>query len=252
MSVLEASLMRYLFVAILLLAPVHAQTIFESAATGKLPAVRNAVESNRTLLKETDEQSRTLLHHAAANGRNRVVRYLLDTGAKPDPKDDNGETPLVLAVRHKKFTVAQQLMQHGAYAKLVYGDDQRTLLHEAVLTKSRGMVSLMLDAGINVKAQAEGHGTALHLAADQGPVELVLVLRLGGAQYNAQGSRGETPLHRAAAAGHFALVKYMAREGAHADARDNGGQTPGDWAQEAGHSDVAKWLNGYPESDATR
>lgn len=242
--------MRWLLFLILsVVIPAQAQRLHELCQAGEAAPVVSLLEKIPEALNEVDAQGRTGLHYACAGGHKRLSRVLLDRGAKPDVKDNTGETALVLAIRNKRIGVAQLLMQHGAFTKLTYGQDGRNLLHEAVLTKSRGVVSLALDAGISVTDSAGELGTPFHLAAELGDVKLMIIMQRAGGRWSSRGSRDEIPLHRAAAAGHFSLVKFMVREGSPHDLEDEDGKTPADWATSGGHQDLANYLRGYPQSD---
>merc|ERR1719296_258052 len=61
-----------------------------------------------------DCQQRTPLHYAAAMGYVNIVRRLLAHGAKLDPQDDKGATPLLLAVQFEWAEAAQALIDTGA------------------------------------------------------------------------------------------------------------------------------------------
>ena len=56
----------------------------------------------------------TPLHYAAGNGHQTVVEYLLEHNAYIDAASENGTTPLMLAARQMKITVARLLVNEGA------------------------------------------------------------------------------------------------------------------------------------------
>ncbi|MEN9316566.1 MAG: Ankyrin repeat [Pseudomonadota bacterium] len=56
----------------------------------------------------------TPLHYAAGNGHREVVEYLLEQSAYIDAASENGTTPLMLAARQMKITVARLLVAEGA------------------------------------------------------------------------------------------------------------------------------------------
>ena len=61
-----------------------------------------------------DYDKRTALHLAAAEGRDQVVRYLIENGASVNPIDRWNSTPLDDAYRHEHPTIVEQLESHGA------------------------------------------------------------------------------------------------------------------------------------------
>jgi ankyrin repeat protein len=89
----------------------------------------------------------TALHHAAFNGRFKVVQLLLDCGANPNAESDEGMTPLHAMSRGK-----YKLQEHGV-----------------------GIARLLLERGVDVDARAKGKTTPLHRAAFYGKLEIVQV-----------------------------------------------------------------------------
>ena len=59
-------------------------------------------------------QNTSALHLAAQDGNEVILKALLDAGASIDPTDDNGETPLYFALKHKKENIAKILQEKGA------------------------------------------------------------------------------------------------------------------------------------------
>lgn len=90
-----------------------------AAGKGDLAAVKRAIEQDGLNADAMDADRRTPLHHAAAEGRAKVVRYLLDRGAdvnKPCGKKPPRETALQAAVTWGKLDVVKMLIEAGANA----------------------------------------------------------------------------------------------------------------------------------------
>src|SRR5690242_21963038 len=60
---------------------------------------------------QTDEEARTGLHYAAMNGNLTIIAILIKAGAKLDPKDKLGNTPLHLAADRNQAEAAQLLIR---------------------------------------------------------------------------------------------------------------------------------------------
>ncbi|KAF5016316.1 hypothetical protein F66182_12037 [Fusarium sp. NRRL 66182] len=88
------------------------------------------------------------------------------------------------------------------------------------------IVGQLLENGIDIAATDEDGGTALHRAAENGHVDLVMLLLHKGADINFQKKKQRlTALHLAALNGHSAVVKSLLQEGAQADLQDDDGWT---------------------------
>jgi ankyrin repeat protein len=53
------------------------------------------------------------LHEAAGNGFVEFAQLLIDNGADVNQRDDNGKTPLTIALQYKKADIEKLLREHG-------------------------------------------------------------------------------------------------------------------------------------------
>jgi ankyrin repeat protein len=91
----------------------------------------------------------------------------------------------------------------------------------------------------------------LHVAAGAGHVETVTVLVQLGAELGAQAADGETPLRCAALMGHVETVKVLAQLGAELGVQDVRGDTPLQLSVRRGHHQVAEVLRELERSART-
>lgn len=127
---------------------------------------------------------RTLLHVAATwNGTN-AAALLLRRGAKVEAVDRGGFTPLHAAARGGATEVAALLLKHRA------NPDARVVA---------ATPPQPLPPGVTRVTSPFLGDTALHLAAQNGPTNLISLLLRAGAFVNATNSLGSTPLDLAAA-----------------------------------------------------
>jgi 26S proteasome non-ATPase regulatory subunit 10 len=87
--------------------------IHDAAKSGDLEKVKTLLKANPDLVSSKDDEGRTPLHSAAANGQKDVAELLLASKADVDAKNNSGCTPLHYAVGHGHEDVAELLRQHG-------------------------------------------------------------------------------------------------------------------------------------------
>jgi ankyrin repeat protein len=86
------------------------------------------------------------LHYAAFEGRDQLVRYLLDKGADKDALAPNGYTALMLAARNGHTEAARILLQDDAEFR-VTSPDGATALRIAQARNDKVLVDLLRRAG---------------------------------------------------------------------------------------------------------
>jgi len=182
---------------------------FEAASDG---GAARAVEKMR------DASRRTALHFAANQGQAECVGILLDAcSTAVDARDEDGATPLIMAVLGKSdgaLACVDMLLARGADVNARREREMDSALHIAARHGFVEAVERLVAAGAD-QAVHSIVGTPLHEAAAEGNVGVVeavlAALPKPDEWLAAPGSRGATPLVLAAAAGHeeacVALVK---------------------------------------------
>ncbi|XP_063960680.1 uncharacterized protein LOC135155490 [Lytechinus pictus] len=84
--------------------------------------------------------------------------------------------------------------------------------------------------------------TALHIAAENGHIDITSYLISKGVEVNEEGKRGGTALHLAVQNGHLDVMKYLINQGADVNKGDTTGWTALHIAAEKGNLDVTKYL----------
>lgn len=153
---------------------------------------------------DKDERNQQMVE-AAFVGDLVHVRKLLEQGADPNARDEQGRTPLFSAVLASHF----------------------------------GLVGLLLESNADVNAKDADGWTALHFAAQEHLPEIARLLIGRGADVDAQDGDGNSVLWRAvfSAAGRDELVRMLRKHGAKEDLPNHAGETARQLAERIG-SDV--------------
>ena len=111
-------------------------------------------------------------------------------------------------------------------------NDGWTALHLAVFFDQPAAARLLVDAGADLHARADGFGAPmpLHSAAAGNSLEAVRLLLAAGARPNEAQAGGWRPIHSAARNGNPAMIQVLRAYGAAAAVPNDDGQTPADLA----------------------
>lgn len=92
--------------------------VFAAATGGDLPAVREAVDKDPSLITATEWDNATLLHDAVGQKRQSVAAYLLDKGADVNAVTKGGLTPLHMAAQNGDIAMMTLLLEPGRNTKI--------------------------------------------------------------------------------------------------------------------------------------
>ncbi|MFH1831407.1 MAG: ankyrin repeat domain-containing protein [bacterium] len=219
-----------------------------AATTGTLDVVKYLVEKKANINAKNREDS-TPLHCAAKKGFLEIVEFLVKKGADITVKDKMGSTPLSCAADlnvpiEEKEKILSALMKNC---------NDLSLLFKAVFYGELKAVKFFVnEKKMDVNEKNQGKYTPLHLAAENGYLDIVKFLIEKGASINEKDNSGNTPLHKAVARitdtgkdkgpASLDVVKYLVDKGADINAKDNSGDTPLHLAAKNGDLDVVKFL----------
>ncbi len=157
--------------------------------------------------------------------------------------DTIGTTPLIASVRSGDVRVVRFILSRKARVN----DGERsgmTALTVAAQMGDEELVEVLLEDGADVEGKpapqtkgakkgavdAQGFGTPLILAVEQGHIEVAQILIQKGANVNQADAHGRTPLMFAALLGDLELVQFLIKRGADAKALDKRGRSAVDYA----------------------
>ena len=135
----------------------------------------------------------TALHYAARGGDTKIVSLLVEAGVDVDAKTPDEETALYLAVRHRATGCVEVLLAAGASLNLREGHGLTPSLHYAARRGNTKIVSLLVEAGLDVDAKTPDGETALYLAVYHRATSCVEVLLAAGASPNLREGHRLTP-----------------------------------------------------------
>lgn len=161
-----------------------------------------------------------------------MISRLVAAGAEPDPRDQNGMTPLLNVARYiRDPLVVETLLAVGADPDL-RDQDGLTSLHNVVrYTGHQGSAEALVAGDADVQARDSDGLTALdHAVLERRTIPVIRALLLAGAEPGRAGAQtdndGHTPLHHAAMSRDSTVIGVLLRAGASANVRDAGGNTP--------------------------
>jgi ankyrin repeat protein len=138
------------------------------------------------------------LHNAAWHGHAALVSLLVQYGADPEGRSDEGLTALLLACEQAHWATASTLMTLGAQADARDHGGNQAVHFAAERPGGELLLAPLLARGVAVDARNAHGWTAMHVAARSGQVTMVHALAEAKADLNARDQEGHTPLLLAA------------------------------------------------------
>ncbi|XP_012734442.2 protein phosphatase 1 regulatory subunit 12A isoform X11 [Fundulus heteroclitus] len=142
-------------------------------------------------VNQPDNEGWIPLHAAASCGYLDIAEYLIGQGANVGVVNSEGETPLDIAEEEPMEELLQnEINRQGLDIEAARKEEERIMLRDARQWLNSGQ--------IQDTRHAKSGGTALHVAAAKGYVEVLKLLIQAGYDVNIKDYDGWTPLHAAA------------------------------------------------------
>ncbi len=181
----------------IVLSPVQAgntaEDLFQAVRNGDLALLRTNISNHNVDMR--GPRGVTLLMHAAAFGNAETLRFLIDSGADVNSKNDFGATALLWAARDPEK--AKLLIEHGADVSVQSKQGRTPLMMAALRDGGSDIVALMLAKGAAVNVADSRGDTALSIAAETGDLETMRLLIAKGADVRSINRMGESTLIQA-------------------------------------------------------
>lgn len=171
---------------------------------------------------------RQAIHYASTAGKAECVRILIEEGhADPNAGDLEGNTALHAAIfRGNDLNTIRVLLAAGASANAC-GREGYAALGLAIVSKNVQLVRMVVEAGAYVNTICVKGQRCLSFAAEAGGLEVVQYLLKVGAEVNARDRPGNyAALHYACRSGDVGIAQALVAAGADINAVDDDGRTP--------------------------
>lgn len=167
-------------------------------------AIYNADSSNKPILltdnfkiKNILELTEKLFEYIKLGNEIKVAECIQIQKEIINARQNNGNTPLHVAIYYDHFNIAKLLLDNKANFSLI-NDTRDTVLHFATIKGYEVIVETLLEKANKlhdiVNVQTVNGMTALHLAAKHNSMKLVKLFLSYGAIYNAKNEDGQMPI----------------------------------------------------------
>lgn len=161
-----------------------------------------------------DTYGNTTLHHACWNEQSEVVKVLLEKDLSSVNKlNDDGDSPLILAVQKSNLMIVELLLAAGAKPDCANTDGVLPL-HIAADKGDLFVGRALLDAGAGLNQKASDGQTPLILAARNGKNDFTAMLIEMGADVNGVDNDQHSALYYASEEGYTEIVEQLLVAGA--------------------------------------
>jgi ankyrin repeat protein len=199
-------------------------------------AYQEKIEEYKTTQIET-------LNYAVIQGHYDMVQFLIEAGADINDKDEAGNSPLWLAIKHDQKQITRLLIDKGV--DIAYNAD-RPLVYQAMYNEDKELAKELIKAGAHIQAVTEDGEQAIHEASWRGWDDFVQLLADNGANVDVLVSdgfyKGYTPLHFASEYGRVDTVQLLLDLGANIHIKNDDMQNLLHHVGITGQYEVAKLL----------
>jgi cytohesin len=218
--------------------------LFDAARRGDLAKLKTLAASKANI-DLRDAHGRTALHEAAANCQMDAYNFLIRAGWDFSARDDQGTPAMTLAVQclDRSAKAVAPLPSPGSSVPVSEQENAPWSLQYATSHKQAGVLSMVLNMGVDVNALGSDGNRALDIACLKGDPASAGILLEHGANPNLRNKTGSTPLHDAALSGNKEVIEMLLARGADVSAQDSESKsTPLHYAASFGRLEAVRTL----------
>ncbi len=205
----------------------RAEDFWQIVRSGSPEEVRTAIEAGAEVEQKNDQGQTPLMIAARYNRNPRVVEILLDRGAIMEARDNKGRTPLYYAAAfNSNERVMRALIWRGAAVNITTNAGYTPLLRTVENNESR-KIDILLNSGARVNQRGPEGRTPLFVMLKHTPSRTMVKKFLdAGAAPTAADNKGRTPFHEAAEREQKEILEIFTERVTGVDFRDNRQVTP--------------------------
>ncbi|MBS0287254.1 MAG: ankyrin repeat domain-containing protein [Proteobacteria bacterium] len=193
--------------------PLH-NDLFVSVVTDNVQGLEKALSAGASV-DSANSHGLTLLSYAVINGFDDVITSLLNHNVDVIHTDNLGLQPIHFASMVKDDNALEALLKHNASINAMDEKGNTPLHYACQYADSVDFVTKVLNSGALIDTQNNKGETALHIAADNGYLDVVKVLVAHHANVDLKDNEGDTALQEAINAHHQEVVSFLEQGGLH-------------------------------------
>ena len=187
---------------------------------------------NKANINYTDENGFSPLNIAIESGDMELTKFLITNGANVNSLMQDGVSLIGYAIAQNNMDLLQILIENGANVNYTNGDSWAdTPLQTASRLGLDNVVRILLTRNADINAVDMNGNTALHTAALNSQLSIVKLLLEKNPNLDIQNKVGNTALHLAVISGNIDIVGELVLKGANTRIRNNDGKYPRDIAR---------------------
>lgn len=219
------------------------ENLLEACRQGSYRRAVEALDAGAALEVRTLRKQSVLMLAAASCSKTSVetLKFLLETQADMEARDDQGWTPLMHACRNNQQEAAAILIAKGASVK-VRAIDGKTAIMLAAMDGADGLIADLVVAQAALDKKDDRGWPVLFFACEDGRHELVKWLLKKQANAKEKAKDGYTAMMVAAGSGHVKIGERLQRKGALINAQSLTGSTALVISLKSQSEEFADWL----------